>query len=395
MAADEIAQVVQDGETMYAEFKSAVARPESLATAFISFLNTEGGVLWLDIEDDGTVSGVIDVDAAQQRVDQILANNVTPRATAFVEQVEVGGRRLLKITLSRGLDRPYYTQRGQCYVRQNSGKRLASREEIRRMYMAVRSFYFDESVLTGTGLADVELPVFDAFLAAAYGLTEDTERPEEELARLLRNLKCMAGDELTVAGALLFGRQPQRMLPTARVEFAHFAGTAAGETILDRKTIDGRLPQQLEQVESLLRLHLRNAGVIRGFKPEVQTELPLEMLREALTNALVHRDYSLSAPVRVFLFEDRLEIRSPGPLPNSVTLENVRAGIHVERNPIILSLMSKLGLMTRLGTGIVRIYRLAAERGLPEPELEESDSEFVVILYRMPATDRNLESTLC
>ena len=385
MAADEIAQVVQDGETMYAEFKSAAARPESLATAFISFLNTEGGVLWLDIEDDGTVSGVIDVDAAQQRVDQILANNVTPRATAFVEQVEVGGRRLLKITLSRGLDRPYYTQRGQCYVRQNSGKRLASREEIRRMYMAVRSFYFDESVLTGTGLADVELPVFDAFLAAAYGLTEVTERPEEELARLLRNLKCMAGDELTVAGALLFGRQPQRMLPTARVEFAHFAGTAAGETILDRKTIDGRLPQQLEQVESLLRLHLRNAGVIRGFKPEVQTELPLEMLREALTNALVHRDYSLSAPVRVFLFEDRLEIRSPGPLPNSVTLENVRAGIHVERNPIILSLMSKLGLMTRLGTGIVRIFRLATERGLPEPKLAESDAEFVVTLYRMPA----------
>ena len=386
MSTDEIAQAVQGGETMYAEFKSAAARPESLATAFISFLNTEGGVLWLGIEDDGTVTGVADVDGARQRVDQILANNVTPRATAFIEQVEVGGKPLLKITLPRGVDRPYYTQRGQCYVRQNAGKRLASREEIRRMYLAVRAFYYDESALTGTGLEDVDLPVFGAFLTAAYGLTEDTDRPDEELARLLRNLKCMAGNELTVAGALLFGRQPQRMLPTARVEFAHFAGTAAGETILDRKTIEGRLPQQLEQMESLLRLHLRNAGVIRGFEPEVQTELPLEMLREALTNALVHRDYSLSAPVRVFLFEDRLEIRSPGPLPNSVTLENVRAGIHVERNPIILSLMSKLGLMTRLGTGIVRIFRLAAERGLPEPELAESGAEFVVTLYRMPAT---------
>ena len=386
MTTDEIAQVVQGGETMYAEFKSAAARPESLVTAFISFLNTAGGVLWLGIEDDGTVTGVADVDGAHQRVDQILANNVTPRATAFIEQVEVGGKPLLKIALPRGVDRPYYTQRGQCYVRQNAGKRLASREEIRRMYMAVRAFYYDESALTGTGLEDVDLPVFGAFLTAAYGLTEDTDRPDEELARLLRNLKCMAGDELTVAGALFFGRQPQRMLPTARMEFAHFAGTAAGETILDRKTIEGRLPQQLEQMESLLRLHLRNAGVIRGFEPEVQTEIPLEMLREALTNALVHRDYSLSAPVRVFLFEDRLEIRSPGPLPNSVTLENVRAGIHVERNPIILSLMSKLGLMTRLGTGIVRIFRLAAERGLPEPELAESGAEFVVTLYRMPAT---------
>ena len=385
MSEKEIARVVQDGETMYAEFKSAAARPETLATAFISFLNTEGGVLWLGIEDDGSVSGVTNVDAARQRVDQILAHNVSPRATAFVEQVEVGAKLILKITLSRGLDRPYYTQRGQCYVRQNAGKRLASREEIRRMYMAVRSFYFDETALTGTGLAEVEIPVFSAFLNAAYGLTEESERPDEELARLLRNLKCMAGDELTVAGSLLFGRQPQRTLAMARMEFAHFAGTEAGETILDRKTIEGRLPQQLEQVESLLRLHLLNAGVIRGFEPEAQMELPLEMLREALTNALVHRDYSRSSPVRVFLFEDRLEIRSPGPLPNGVTVDNVRAGIHVERNPIILSLMSKLGLMTRLGTGIVRIFRLAAERGLTEPELDERDSEFVVILYRMPA----------
>ena len=160
MSTDEIAQAVQGGETMYAEFKSAAARPESLATAFISFLNTEGGVLWLGIEDDGTVTGVADVDGARQCVDQILANNVTPRATAFIEQVEVGGKPLLKITLPRGVDRPYYTQRGQCYVRQNAGKRLASREEIRRMYMAVRAFYYDESALTGTGLEDVDLPVF-------------------------------------------------------------------------------------------------------------------------------------------------------------------------------------------------------------------------------------------
>ena len=216
--------------------------------------------------------------------------------------------------------------------------------------------------------------------------TEDTHRPEDELARLLRNLKCMAGEELTVAGALLFGRQPQRVLPTARMEFARFEGEVAGEIILDRKTVEGRLPQQLDQIESLLRLHLREAGVIRGFGPEVQAELPPEMLRESLTNALVHRDYSLSAPVRVILFDDRLEIHSPGQLPNGVSVENVRAGIHVERNPIILSLMSKLGLMTRLGTGIVRIFRLAAERGLPEPKLEETSTEFVVTLYRMPAT---------
>ena len=287
MTSEEIAQVVENGETMYAESSRSRRVRRAWLRAFISFLNTEGGVLWLGIEDYGTVKGVADVDAARQRVNQILANKVTPRATAFVEQVEVGEKLLLKIAVPRGVDRPYYTQRGSvlCAPERRGASSIARRDSP--YVMAVRAFYYDETALTGTGLTEVELAVFDAFLTAAYGLTEDTDRPDEELARLLRNLKCMAGDELTVAGALLFGHQPQRMLPTAACgNSLTLQETAAGETILDRKTIDGRLPQQLEQVESLLRLHLRNAGVIRGFEPEVQTELPLEMLREALTNAL-------------------------------------------------------------------------------------------------------------
>jgi ATP-dependent DNA helicase RecG len=296
--------------------------------------------------------------------------------------VEYAGQTLLKISVPRGLDRPYHTQRGQCFVRTNAGKRLASREEMRRMYLAVRAFYYDEVAVMDTNLDDVDVQTFDDFLSLAYGYPADEIRTVAERARLLRNLKAMRGDELTVAGLLFFGRRPQDYLPTARVDFARFAGTSAGETILDRKELTGRLPQQLEGIEEVLRLHLRNAGVIRGFEPEARYEMPLEMPREALINALVHRDYSLAAPIRVLMFDDRLEVHSPGRLPNGVTVDNIRAGIHVERNPIILSLMAKLGLMTRLGTGILRILRLAGEAGLPEPGLVESESEFVVTLYR-------------
>lgn len=382
MTSDEIGQIVQAGETLHAEFKAEQAHADSLAAAFASFLNSEGGVLWLGLEDDGSVSGIADVDAARQRVDQILANNITPRATAFIEQVSVDGRTVLKITLPKGLDRPYYTRQGQCYVRVNAGKRLASREEIRRMYMAVRAFYFDETAVNGTTLADVDIESLESFLNSAYGLAMEPERSESERTRLLQNLKAMVGTELSVAGILLFARAPQRHLPTARIEYAHFAGQVAGELIYDRKSIEGRLPQQLERLDAVLRLALRNGGTIQGFQPESRPELPLEMLREALTNALVHRDYSISAPIRILLFDDRLEIHSPGSLPNGVTVENVRAGIHVERNPIILSLMGKLGLMTRLGTGILRIFRLATENGLLEPLLTATPAEFVVTLYR-------------
>ncbi len=378
----DLSQHIAQGETLHTEFKSARVHPDSLAATLVSFLNTDGGILLVGIENDGAVSGVADVDQTRQRIDQVLSNNITPRATAYIENVAYQGQTILKITVPRGLDRPYQTQRGQIYARVNAGKRLASREEIRRMYLAVRAFYYDESVVLGTSIRDIDQQQFDDFLNIAYGYPVDDSRTDIERIRLLRNLKAMQKDELTVAGLLFWGKSPTQYLPTARLEFAYFKGTVASETILDRKSATGRLPEQLTHIERLLKLHLHQNGQIRGFEPETRYEMPLEMLREAIVNALVHRDYSLSAPIRLLMFTDRLEIHSSGRLPNGVTVDNIRMGVHVERNPIILSFMAKLGLMTRLGTGIMRILRLAEETGLPEPHLIETETEFIVTLYR-------------
>jgi len=383
MTPEELPEFIAQGESLHSEFKSVRAHPDALGAAFVSFLNSEGGVVLLGVEDDGTISGVgDDVDTARQRIDRILSNNITPKATAYIETISVAGQNILKINLPRGLDRPYHTQRGQCFIRLNAGKRLASRDEMRRLYLAVRAFYYDEVALLKSSLADVNLRAFDEFLNLVYGYPLDDTRTAAERTRLLRNLKAMEGNELTVAGVLCFAHHPQNHMPTARIDFGRFAGKIAGESILDRKEIGGRLPQQLEGIEQLLRLHLRRGGVIRAFELEAQYEIPLEMLREVLVNALVHRDYSFSAPIRILMFDDRLEVHSPGRLPNGITIENIRVGIHVERNPILLSLMAKWGLITRLGTGILRILRLAADNGLPEPGLVETTTEFVVTLYR-------------
>ncbi len=234
----------------------------------------------------------------------------------------------------------------------------------------------------GTGLNQINFQTFDEFLNAVYGYPQDEFRTKAEYRRLLQNLKIIQGDEITVAGLLVFARQPQTALPTARIDFAIIEGRTLGENFLDHKTIDGTLAQQLEKIEEVLRLHLKKIGTIREFEPESHYEMPLEILREAIVNALVHRDYSISSSIRLLMFDDRLEVHSPGKLPNSVTVDNIRAGIHVERNPIILSLMAKLGFMTRLGTGILRIFRLARDTGLPEPELMEKDNEFVITIYR-------------
>jgi len=132
-----------------------------------------------------------------------------------------------------------------------------------------------------------------------------------------------------------------------------------------------------------LKLHLRVPHVIEGLLPEARPELPEAALREVLINALAHRDYTLAAPVRLFIFDDRVEVRTPGGLPNSVTIEAIRLGAaHVLRNPTIYIMLSRLGLVTDVGSGLYRTIRLVREATGREPDLRLEGAEFVVALPR-------------
>ncbi|MGB9846107.1 MAG: ATP-binding protein [Desulfotomaculales bacterium] len=111
-------------------------------------------------------------------------------------------------------------------------------------------------------------------------------------------------------------------------------------------------------------------------------ELPLEALREAVVNAVAHRNYHLPAQIRIFIFSDRIEIISPGKLPNTITLENIRLGVHAERNPLLVSFLSKMGYLTQIGTGIIRMIRLLKQHTGKEPEFEERGEEFLVRIRR-------------
>ena len=146
----------------------------------------------------------------------------------------------------------------------------------------------------------------------------------------------------------------------------------------------------LEDAARFLRIHLRTAHRIQGFEPEVYPELPEEALREVLVNALAHRDYTVPAPVRIFIFDDRVEVRTPGGLPNTVTIEAIRLGaIHVLRNPTIYTLLGRLGLITGIGTGIYRTIQQVRKFAQKDPALFLEGNEFVVSLPRIPLTAGN------
>jgi len=214
-------------------------------------------------------------------------------------------------------------------------------------------------------------------------LRDEMERTGVTLENILQNMKIMKEKELTLAGLLIFGRNPQQFRPYLKTWAIHFYGNDQGATeFIDRKELTGKLTDQLRRAEIFFRDHLRNPARIEGFDRIEGLEIPPEILREAVVNALAHRDYAIMSNIRIFIFDDRVEIISPGKLPNTVTIENIRYGIHAERNPVIISYLSKFGKMTQIGTGIPRMISLAKKATGREPDFEENEGQFKVIIHR-------------
>ncbi|HZV51067.1 MAG TPA: RNA-binding domain-containing protein [Candidatus Dormibacteraeota bacterium] len=373
----ELRERVSRWEDLHTEFKERVDNPDDLAASLVAFANTDGGQLVIGVRRDRTIVGVADADAEHRRVDMVAYNNCEPPLTVLQESVEVEGKRVVVVNIPKGAQRPYRTNRGRYYIRTTSGRRDASREELLRLFQATESLYYDETPLPRLGLSDLDLDALDAYLDRT-GQQELGDEP----ARLLRNWGLLADGHPTVAGVLLFGREPQRHLPAAQINAARFSGTDPAFEPLDRKDITGRLLDLIDDARRFLHIHLQVRHEIRGFEPEPRPELPEEALREAIVNAVAHRDYTVQGAVRIFVFDDRVEFHTPGRPPNTVDEAAMRAGVHVVRNPRIYTRLSDAGLVTRAGTGIRRIVRLAREATGKDITIEVRDFEVLLSIPR-------------
>jgi ATP-dependent DNA helicase RecG len=376
----ELGERIARWEGLHTEFKEWPVHPDDLAASLVAFANTDGGQLVLGVSESRAIKGVQDPDRVTRDVDNVAANNCEPPITVIQETLrpERGGT-VVVINVPKGDMRPYRTNRGVFYIRTSSGRRQASREELLRLFQATESLYYDETPMLRLSLNDLDLSSFQDFLETtgqAY-LLDDQER-------LLENWYLMANGHPTVAGIVLFGRKPQQHLPYAQINAARFPGTDSSFDPLDRKDLTGRLLEVIDQAERFLYLHLPIPHEIRGFEPEPKPELPKEALREAIINAVAHRDYTIRGPVRLFIFDDRIEILTPGRPPNGVDADAMLAGAHVVRNPWIYARLSDAGLVTRAGTGIRRIARLVREATSREIGLRVSESEVQLTIPRKP-----------
>lgn len=356
MNVDELKERIVKGENLHTDFKERFDSNRELAKDLVCFANTDGGQIIFGVLKDKTIVGVDNPDSLVSKVDDIAYQHCEPPITVVQEVLDVDGKTIVLVNIPKGDQRPYRTLSGVFYVRRSSRCQQASREELLRLFQATESIYYDEIPLPRLGISNLDLDAFERFL----GTTGQSDLGVDN-ERILRNWRLISGGHPTIAGIILFGMNPQSDLPFAQINAARFPGTDSSVEPSDMKDLTGRLLDVIDQAQRFLRLHLRTPHEIKGFEPEAKPELPEEALREALVNAVAHRDYTVHGPIRLFIMDDRIEIHSPGKAPNTVDEEAMRAGIHVVRNPHIYARLSDAGLVTRAGSGIRRIIRLVKE----------------------------------
>ena len=384
-------KAISRGAGQHLEFKRLIDNLESIAGEIVAFANSDGGSLVIGVEDNGVIAGLSDMDSVFQSLSQICRDRCIPPVSPMIETFSIDGKSIVVLTVNpifNGL-KPYRTAGGRFYIRIGRDKRDATGRELVRIAQASGELHYDESPVVGTDLDDFSLNAFNAYHQVQFGLTLDAQLNQSgiELQKLLRNMRLLHDLDgkhvLSVAALLIFGNSPQKWMPQSRLSAVAFSGEDEDSDILDRREIMGRLPDIIEDMRAFLERNIRTPAIEHGFHREDILLYDRKALGEAVVNAIAHRDYSLSgSQIRIFLFCNRIEVRSPGRLPNSITLDNIRLGVHAERNRAIATLLTQLGYMSAIGTGIPRlIVRLSRQVSGRIPEFELVGEELRVRIW--------------
>jgi ATP-dependent DNA helicase RecG len=357
-------------------FVPAGAGPARLAETLTALANSHGGALLIGVTPAGRPTGLPNPAETLAAVEAALLLPMPPLILPRPRLLEAGGQMVCLVEAPPGLPHAY-SLNGRYLVRTAKENRLLSSAELTSLLLQRGETGFETRPAAGATLADLDTAAIDRYLTAAGGLAGSDWRS----ALLARGGLTQAGDDLapTYAGILLFGRQPQRFVRSAEIILVRYAGPQMGDEFV-RHDAAGTLPDQIRQAEAFITANVRHGMKIRGFTREEITEYPLPVVREAIVNAIAHRDYAIRGEgVRVLIFSDHMEIYSPGRLPGHVTLDNLLQE-RFSRNGAIVQALADLGFVERLGYGIDRMMAAMAEAGLPPPLFEETAAGFRVTL---------------
>ena len=385
MKISELHEIISRGENSKTQLKRQFNSIDALATEIAAMLNSEGGRLIVGVSDLGEVCGVADIRQLNQWISNACSQKIEPPVSVMTENLSIGDKLVVVISVPLGADKPYAVNKTAFWVKVGADKRRATREELRRLMQASGTLYADEMPLVHTNWDELDLLRFRDFYKQQYD--QEIDQLNTSTERILSNLKLLKLPHLTLAGLLLFGKEPQQIRPQLMVKAVAFIGNRLeGTEYLDSEDIESTLGEQFKGTMGFLKRNLRKQQNGQNFNFPGILEIPEVALEEAVVNALVHRDYLISSSIRVFIFDNRVEIISPGKLPNTATVESIRAGIQIVRNPVLISFIPKLGIPYRgLGSGIPRMIEECRKANLPEPKfIEDKVAETFTVVFNRP-----------
>ncbi|HQY92127.1 ATP-binding protein [Caldilinea sp.] len=382
IATDELQNLLAAGASARIALLPAKTSKQALAETLAAMANAGGGVAILGVTAKGALQAGADAAALRDALVEASLLPDPPLILPSAQHVALDGGEVVVAQIPAGLPN-VYNVRGVYLTRTGSQNRPLTTAELRQLLLDRGESGYESQPVESATLADLD----DARVSRyrdQVGLPPDEALIDALLSRgcvTRRGVEGLPVEEPlpTVAGLLLFGRAPQRFLRSAEVICVRYAGAVMGDEFV-RQEIGGVLVEQARQAEAFVVGNMRRGMRIRGMAREETTEYPAAVVREAIVNAIAHRDYSIRGEgIRLLMFSDRLEVYSPGRLPGHVTLENIKDERY-SRNEAIVSVLTDLGYIERLGYGIDRMIAAMQEAGLPAPEFEETVAGFRVTL---------------
>ncbi len=387
LSRDELAAQIGLGEDSFTEFKAPAVSTDGLAKELCAFLNGSGGRVFLGVDDDGTIVGVGAWD--EERVMNVVRSRIEPPPIPTFQKVRWGGEAdVMVVGVERGTEKPYAVTAQQSrhyYIRVGTTSREASREELVRLTQASGAVAADLRPVLGTDRDDLDEDALAIRFASLRSLGY-SELDADSRERVLRSADIIHRElgVLTVAGVLCYGDAPQRNLPHAHIMCVSYPQEAPSEIMLDRQEAIGRVEQQVDAGVAFVERNLRSGGRVTGTRREDFPRPSTEALREVVANAVGHRHYGIDGPALVRVFDDRIEVQSPGSPPNGVDPEAMRLGVTVRRNELVMQHLARLGTVDLVGRGLPALFDEAAARGVREPEIRTGPSFTRVTLFLTP-----------
>lgn len=414
---NDILKQIKAGEVSEVQFKERVLDKYDIACELVAFSNSHGGKLVVGIKDKTGETNALSYSEVQETTNllaDIASENVVPSILIKIDTVEVEDGNLVVATVKEGLNKPYHDNKGIVWVKNGADKRkVFDNAELAEMMTDCGSFAPDEAGVRDATVNDLDAATIKLFLGNRFervlekkGLTGDAFKEASldricsaiakghDCEKILRNLRFIRPDgTLTVAAMLLFGKYTQRWMPMMTAKCICFAGNSVGSKVFRDKVNDadmeGNLLHQYDTIMDFFTRNLHNVQVGDEFNSMGKLEIPYTSLVEFTVNSLVHRSLNMKAPVRVFIFDNRVEIHSPGALPNGLTIDDIKAGTSMPRNMFLFNNAIYLLPYTGVGSGITR----ALDEDVNVTFVNNDKAqEFVITVWREEGNQVEIES---